>query len=96
MCRWLLPTFQPYGGWAWPVACILPPSAISLFATVLLQLEAGQRGLHWGSLSLSVTQQGHFSAATVLGMLAVDVVLYGLLTLYLDRVSPSILRYAAL
>lgn len=71
------------------VSCLFPPSAISLFASVLLKLEAAQRGLHWGLLSLSVTQQGSFSTATVMGMLLLDVVLYGALTWYLDRVRSS-------
>lgn len=80
-------TFQPYGGLGWPLACLLPPSAISLFATVLLKLEGSQRGVTWDTLSLQITSQFPFSAATVFGMLALDVVLYSALAWYLDRVS---------
>ena len=47
--RYIMPTLQPYGGWGWPLACLLPPSAISLFATVLLKLEGSQRGVRWGN-----------------------------------------------
>ena len=80
-------TFQPYGGLGWPLACLLPPSAISLFATVLLKLEGSQRGVTWDTLSLQITSQFPFSAATVFGMLALDVALYSALAWYLDRVS---------
>ena len=80
-------TFQPYGGLGWPLACLLPPSAISLFATVLLKLEGSQRGVTWDTLSLQITSQFPFSAATVFGMLALDVGLYSALAWYLDRVS---------
>lgn len=85
-----MPTWQPYGGWGWPAACLLPPSAVSLFATVLLKLEGSQRGVRWGTLRLAVTSQFPFSAATVFSVLAFDVLFYGALTWYLDRVSmPS-------
>ncbi len=81
-----MPTFQPYGGFGWPLACLLPPSAISLFAAVLLKLEGSQRGVRWSSINLNMTSQYPFSATTVLQMLALDIVIYGLLTWYLDKV----------
>ena len=85
-----MPTFQPYGGLGWPLACLLPPSAISLFATVLLKLEGSQRGVRWSTINLSMTSQYPFSAATVLQMLALDVLIYGLLTWYLDQVRSCL------
>ena len=42
-CRYMTPTFQPYGGWAWKLACLLPPSALSLFASVLVPLETAHK-----------------------------------------------------
>ena len=85
-----MPELQPlpYGGSGWVAACLLPPSAISLFATVLLQLEGNQRGVTWSTLHLPVTTAGSFSAATVLTMLMLDVGLYAALTWYLDKVVP--------
>jgi hypothetical protein len=38
-CRYLMPYLVPYGGISWTVSCLLPPSSISLFATVLLKME---------------------------------------------------------
>lgn len=85
--RYIMPTFQPYGGFGWQLACLLPPSAISLFATVLLKLEGSQRGVTWSTIRLNMTSQYPFSAATVLQMLALDILIYGLLTWYLDQVG---------
>ncbi len=93
--RYIMPTFQPYGGWGWPLACLLPPSAISLFATVLLKLEGSQRGVSWSTVHLNMTSQYPFSAATVLQMLAFDVLLYGLLTWYLDQVRCLLEQFPA-
>ena len=87
LCRYIMSTLQPYGGPGWPLACLLPPSAISLFATVLLKLEGSQRGVTWDTISLQITSQFPFSAATVFQMLALDVVLYSVLAWYLDTVS---------
>ena len=87
ICRYIMSTFQPYGGVGWPLACLLPPSAISLFATVLLKLEGSQRGVAWNTVNLQITSQFPFSAATVFQMLAFDILLYSTLAWYLDRVS---------
>lgn len=87
--RYIMSTFQPYGGMGWPLACLLPPSAISLFATVLLKLEGSQRGVAWDTIGLQITSQYPFSAATVFQMLALDVVLYSALAWYLDKVTHS-------
>ena len=37
--RYLMPSLVPYGGVSWTLSCLLPPSSISLFASVLLQME---------------------------------------------------------
>lgn len=36
-----MPYLVPYGGVSWTLACLLPPSSISLFASVLLKMEVG-------------------------------------------------------
>lgn len=38
-----MPSLQPYGGSGWVLSCLLPPSAISLFASVLVKHEATQQ-----------------------------------------------------
>ena len=81
------PALQPYGGAGWAAACLLPPSAISLFAHVLVRQESAARGLNWASVWQPVTVEGSFSAATVYNMLALDVLLYALLLAYLDKAS---------
>ena len=85
-CRYLMPSLQPYGGLGWTLACLLPPSCISLFASAIIKFETAQRGITWGSLAVPVTSEHPFSAATVFQMLLLDVVLYGVLTWYLDQV----------
>ena len=85
--RYMTPTFQPYGGWAWKASCLLPPSAVSLFAWVLIPLEGAHRGVHWGNLGENVNQQGSFSVGTVLAFLALDVLLFWGICLYLDKVQ---------
>ncbi len=37
--RYLMPYLVPYGGVSWTLSCLLPPSSISLFASILLKLE---------------------------------------------------------
>lgn len=39
--RYLMPSVQAYGGPSWLWSCLLPPSALSLFAHVLTKLEGG-------------------------------------------------------
>ena len=89
--RFLMPSLQPYGGRGWTLSCLLPPSCISLYANVLLKLESAQRGISRETLHLSVNSQLSFSAATVFQMLLLDIVLYAVLTWYLDQVCPHLL-----
>lgn len=83
-----MPTFQPYGGWGWYIACLFPPSALSLFANVIIRVESGVQGLHWNTLGISVTSESSFpfSAQVVIIALIVDIILYAILTAYLDKV----------
>lgn len=82
-----MPSWQPYGGPLWTAACVLPPSAVSLFSHVLLKQESIGAGLTWSSLWQVVTVEGQFRGMTVLGALALDVLLYAALTWYLDKVG---------
>jgi hypothetical protein len=87
-----MPTFQPYGGWEWYLSCLSPPSALSLFANVLIKVEAGGQGLQWDSLAMSVTSESSFpfSAKVVMIALIVDIIVFAVLAAYLDRVSPPL------
>lgn len=82
-----MPSLQPYGGKGWTLACLLPPSSISLYANILLKLESAQRGISRETLHLSVNSQSPFTAATVFRMLLLDVALYACLTWYFDQVQ---------
>ena len=50
------------------------------------RIQVAQRGLTWSSLHESVTPDFPFSAARVFIMISIDVVLYAVLALYLDKV----------
>jgi ABC-type multidrug transport system fused ATPase/permease subunit len=89
MPGYLMPSLQPYGGPGWALSCLLPPSAISLFASVLVKHEATQQGLTWSTIGMPVTVEHSFSASDVYGMLLLDAALYSLLLWYLDKVMPS-------
>lgn len=84
-----MPSLQPYGGKGWTLACLLPPSSISLYANILLKLESAQSGISRQTLHLSVNSQSPFTAATVFKMLLLDVLLYACLTWYFDQVQCS-------
>ena len=59
-----------------------------------LFVQVAQRGLTWSSLHESITPDFPFSAARVFIMISIDVVLYAVLALYLDKVSrPGILQH---
>lgn len=86
---YMAPAVSPLGGYSWAAACLLPPSAISLFAHVLVRQEGAGRGLTWHTLSQPIASEGIFSGSTVLIMLAVDVMLYSALLWYFDNVLPT-------
>jgi hypothetical protein len=86
-CRFLLPLIDPYGGPSWYLACLLPPSAASLLAACLVNWERVAAGINWDTWDLPVAQQSGFCVQSVFSMLALDVLLYGLLTWYCDKVG---------
>ena len=61
-----------------------------------MTFQVAQRGLTWSSLHESVTPDYPFSAARVFVMIAIDIVLYAVLALYLDKVrgleATSVIR----
>lgn len=88
-CRYLAPSWEPYGGALWALACLLPPSAVSLFAHVLLQQESVGSGVTWRNLGEGVTVESYFSGGVVLLMLLLDVALFAVLTWYFDQVRSE-------
>lgn len=86
----LLPALRPFGGLSWHLACLSPPSAASLFAAALVNWERAAAGLTPATLWLPVTPAGGFSAGSALLALVLDVLLYGLLAWYLDKVRGRV------
>ncbi|KAF8072728.1 Abca17 [Scenedesmus sp. PABB004] len=85
----LLPFVRPYGGASWYWASLSPTSAASLFAAALVNWERLAAGVTVRTLWLPVTQGSAYSAGTALAMLALDVLLFGALAWYGDKVVPS-------
>ncbi len=84
--RFILPFTHPYGGSSWYIACLSPTSAASLFAAALVNWERLSAGVTRETLLLPVAQESAFCVWTVYWMLAVDVVLFAVLTWYCDKV----------
>lgn len=70
------------------MVCLLPQSAMSLFAFTLISWEASGLGITRHTLFRSVAP-AYFSAASVIGMLLVDAVLYSAVTLLIDRATGT-------
>eukprot|EP00826_Nyctotherus_ovalis_P045315 TRINITY_DN49_c0_g1_i2.p1 TRINITY_DN49_c0_g1~~TRINITY_DN49_c0_g1_i2.p1 ORF type:complete len:1624 (+),score=501.10 TRINITY_DN49_c0_g1_i2:541-5412(+) len=66
--------------------CLLPPIAMIQGATTLAKLELGREGLTFSNVNYSVN---YFQFSYTLIMLAVDIIMYGIIGLYLDNVVPS-------
>jgi hypothetical protein len=76
---------QATGGISWYLAALLPPSAMTLFAMTLVAWEVGGQGISWETVFMSVADDIHFSAASVIAMLLLDTLVFWALTLALDR-----------
>ena len=59
---------------------------LRLYSLVVVVVQVAQRGLTWSSLHESITPDFPFSAARVFIMISIDIVLYAVLALYLDKV----------
>jgi hypothetical protein len=83
----LLPFIRPYGGISWYIAGLSPTSAASLFAAALVNWERLAAGVNSHTMWLPVTPESSFCVGSVMWLLALDVVLYAVLTWYCDKVS---------
>lgn len=88
-CRFLLPFIRPYGGLSWYLASLLPTSAASLFAAALVNWERVAAGVQANTLWLPVTQGSGYCVGSVMWLLMMDVLLYGALTWYCDKVRVT-------
>lgn len=89
--RYLIPTLiAPYGGTSWGLACVLPPSAITMMVECILSAEVVQRGVTWGTLGVSAAVESSFTPALLFAILIFDILFYGLLTWYCDQVGCSV------
>eukprot|EP00873_Tetraselmis_striata_P005020 jgi/Tetstr1/425284/TSEL_015736.t1 len=87
---YLIPTLiAPYGGTSWALACVLPPSAITMMVECILSAEVVQRGVTWGTLGVSAAVESSFTPALLFAILIFDILFYGLLTWYCDQVLPN-------
>jgi hypothetical protein len=90
MCyRFLLPFIRPYGGISWYVAGLSPTSAASLFAAALVNWERLAAGVNVSTMWLPVTAESSFCVGSVMWLLAVDVLLFAVLTWYCDKVRHT-------
>lgn len=86
-CRFLLPFIRPYGGISWYIAGLSPTSAASLFAASLVNWERLAAGVNLSTMWLPVTPESSFCVGSVMWLLAVDVLLFAVLTWYCDKVK---------
>jgi hypothetical protein len=87
--RFLLPFVRPYGGISWYIAGLSPTSAASLFAAALVNWERLAAGVNADTMWLPVAAESSFCVVSVLWLLAVDVLMFAVLTWYCDKVSPQ-------
>ena len=73
---------------------ILAPCAFSMGISMLVQAEGEHRGVTWATVGDAGVSPVGVSMAALLGMLALDTVLYALLAVYLDAVIPTELGVA--
>jgi ATP-binding cassette subfamily A (ABC1) protein 3 len=66
--------------------CLLPPIALIQGCTAIAKLELGGKGLTFSTVNYTIN---NFQSSYALIMLAVDIVIYGIIGLYLDNVVPS-------
>ena len=93
MLQMMKPILQPYEWWG----CMFPPSAVSRFCISFLESRSWWTRtsilIHsWINLPLSVTSQLSYPANARVVFIAIifDIVFYGLLAAYLDKVRFSL------
>ncbi len=77
------------GGASWLLVCLLPGSSINQWGSALATLELAKEGITFASASLPLTKEGNVTAWGIVGVTALDCVLYAALTWYLDKVWPN-------
>ena len=77
------------GSTGWIASCLLPGGTIIMWGHVLAVLELAKEGVTFYTLAESVSRDVNFSAGTVIGMTALDCVIYAFMTWYLDKVWPT-------
>jgi ABC-type multidrug transport system ATPase subunit len=77
------------GSTGWIASCLLPGGTIIMWGHVLSVLELAKEGVTFDTLAESVSRDVNFSAGTVIGMTALDCVIYASMTWYLDKVWPT-------
>ena len=77
------------GGASWLLVCFLPGSSINQWGSALATLELAKEGITFASASLPLTKEGNVTAWGIVGVTALDCVLYAALTWYLDKVWPN-------
>ena len=87
---YVMPIVQPNGGRGRLLSCLLPPSAVTNWALILLQLETGKVGITWDTLRVGTTELYPFTAMQCIIMLVVDIGIYFFLAWYLDQVGRVI------
>ena len=64
-------------------------TAFGLGARYFALYEEGGDGVQWDNLDRSPVEHDHFNLQRVIIMMAVDAVLYGILTWYIEGVHPG-------
>jgi len=80
---------SPQGSTGWLATCLLPGSSINMWGHILASLELAKEGITFETADKHLNKYGDFSAASVIGMVFLDCVLYALMTWYLDKVWPT-------
>jgi ATP-binding cassette subfamily A (ABC1) protein 3 len=94
-CSWLpykvvvLPHWQLMSNGEKTAACLISTTAMSIGSNVIGIQEGLGEGVRWDNMYDPISVDDTFTFATVLHMLLVDILLYGLLTLYFDAIFPG-------
>lgn len=71
------------------VQCLWAPLAFGLGATFMVQWELKQQGVLWNNISIPAIDDDHLSFLAIAGIMALDAVLYSLITWYIEGVFPG-------
>ena len=80
---------EPQGSAGWLATCLLPGSSINMWGHILARLELAKEGITFETAGTNLNKYGEFSAASVIGMVFLDCVIFAIMTWYLDKVWPT-------